>query len=118
LNDGRARLVRHFSVRRVPPRSTKAVPGEYKRHGTTTLFAALDVVTGLVKAGDYRRRRRVEFLHFMNRVVVDHPGREIHVILDNLNTHLGVDVVGPESLLVLFEAQTLQPGWDVHHCLA
>ena len=68
----------------------KALPGfnhEYKRHGTTTLFAALDVVTGLVKAGHYRRRRRVEFLHFMNRVVVDHPGREIHVILDNLNTH-------------------------------
>src|SRR5438132_1920475 len=60
---------------------------EYKRHGPTTLFAALDVVTGLVKAGHYRRRRRVEFLHFMNRVVVDHPGREIHVILDNLNTH-------------------------------
>jgi len=45
------------------------------------------VVTGLVKAGHYRRRRRVEFLHFMNRVVVDHPDREIHVILDNLNTH-------------------------------
>src|SRR6266404_7235781 len=54
---------------------------------TSTLFAALDVVTSLVKAGHYRRRRRVEFLHFMNRVVVDHPGREIHVILDNLNTH-------------------------------
>jgi len=54
----------------------KALTGfnhEYKRHGTTTLFAALDVVTGLVKAGHYRRRRRVEFLHFMNRVVVDHP---------------------------------------------
>jgi hypothetical protein len=68
----------------------KALTGfnhEYKRHGTTTLFAALDVVTGLVKAGHYRRRRRVEFLHFMNRVVVDHLGREIHVILDNLNTH-------------------------------
>src|SRR5882672_4488633 len=68
----------------------KALTGfnhESKRHGTTTLFAALDVVTGLVKAGHYRRRRRVEFLHFMNRVVVDHPGREIHVILDNLNTH-------------------------------
>jgi transposase len=68
----------------------KALTGfnrEYKRHGTPTLFAALDVVTGLVKAGHYRRRRRVEFLHFMNRVVVDHPDREIHVILDNLNTH-------------------------------
>jgi len=60
---------------------------EYKRHGTTTLFAALEVATGLVKASHYRRRRRVEFLHFMNRVLAEHPGQEIHVILDNLNTH-------------------------------
>ena len=60
---------------------------EYKRHGTTTLFAALEVATGLIKAGHYRRRRRLEFLHFMNRVLAGHPGRGIHVILDNLNTH-------------------------------
>jgi transposase len=68
----------------------KAITGfnhEYKRHGTTTLFAALEVASGLVKAGHYQRRRRVEFLHFMNRVVADHRDREIHVILDNLNTH-------------------------------
>lgn len=68
----------------------KALTGfnhEYKRHGTTTLFAALEVATGMVKAGHYNRRRRVEFLDFMNRVVAEHPGRQIHVILDNLNTH-------------------------------
>jgi transposase len=59
----------------------------YKRHGTTTLFAALEVATGLVKTGHYRRRRRVEFLDFMNRLVVEHAGCDIHVILDNLNTH-------------------------------
>ena len=59
----------------------------YKRHGTTTLFAALDVATGLVRTGHYQRRRRIEFLDFMNRVVAEHAGREIHVILDNLNTH-------------------------------
>ncbi len=59
----------------------------YKRHGTTTLFAALNIATGLVKAGHYNRRRRIEFLDFMNQVVADHPGKEIHVILDNLNTH-------------------------------
>jgi transposase len=59
----------------------------YKRHGTTTLFAALDVVTGQVRAGHYRRRRRREFLEFMNEIVAAHPGREIHVVLDNLNTH-------------------------------
>ena len=59
----------------------------YKRHGTTTLFAAFNVATGQVQAGHYSRRRRREFLDFMNDVVASHPGREIHVILDNLNTH-------------------------------
>jgi transposase len=59
----------------------------YKRHGTTTLFAALDVVTGQVKAGHYARRRRREFLDFMNQIVSENPHQEIHVILDNLNTH-------------------------------
>jgi hypothetical protein len=59
----------------------------YKRHGTTTLFAALDVTTGLVKTGHYPRRRRREFLDFVNEIVAGHDDREIHVILDNLNTH-------------------------------
>jgi transposase len=61
---------------------------EYERHGTSTLFAALEVATGLVRAGHYQRRRRVEFLDFMNQVVADHPADQtLHVILDNLNTH-------------------------------
>jgi transposase len=60
---------------------------DYKRHGTTTLFAALNVATGEVRGRQYKRRRRVEFLDFMNRIVGENPGREIHVILDNLNTH-------------------------------
>ena len=61
---------------------------EYKRHGTSTLFAALEVATGLVKTGHYGRRRRREFLDFMNEVVADYPtDRELHVILDNLSTH-------------------------------
>ena len=60
---------------------------EYTRHGTTTLFAALEVATGQVKAGHYTRRRRREFLDFMNRLIADYPGEEVHVILDNLSTH-------------------------------
>jgi transposase len=59
----------------------------YKRHGTTTHFAALDVATGKILAGHYQRRRRREFLAFMNAVVAAYPARELHVILDNLNTH-------------------------------
>jgi transposase len=60
---------------------------DYTRNGTTTLFAALEVATGKVTAVHKRRRRRVEFLDFMNRVVSDYPDRELHVVLDNLSTH-------------------------------
>jgi len=60
---------------------------EYKRHGTTTLFAALEVATGLIRAGHYPRRRRREFLDFMNEVIAGYPEKDIHVVLDNLNTH-------------------------------
>ena len=59
----------------------------YKRHGTTTLFAALEITTGQVKTAHYSRRRRREFLDFMNEIVAEHPHREIHVVLDNLNTN-------------------------------
>lgn len=68
----------------------KAITGynhEYKRHGTTTLFAALEITTGLVKAGHFKRRRRKEFLDFMNDVTNDYSEKEIHVVLDNLSTH-------------------------------
>jgi transposase len=51
------------------------------------LFAALNVGTGEVKGKHYKRRRRREFLDFMNEIVSENEGREIHVILDNLNTH-------------------------------
>jgi transposase len=60
---------------------------DYKRNGTSTLFAALDVLSGHVTASHYQRRRRIEFLDFMNRIVAAYPGKQIHVILDNLSTH-------------------------------
>jgi len=68
----------------------KAVRGqthEYKRHGTTTLFAALEVHTGLVQVRHTQRKRRREFMDFMNQVVAQHPDTELHVVLDNLSTH-------------------------------
>jgi len=69
----------------------RAVTGfshEYKRNGTTTLLAALEVATGRVEAGHYRRRRRREFLDVMNELVTGYgPETELHVILDNLSTH-------------------------------
>lgn len=60
---------------------------DYKRHGTTTLFAAFDVATGKVIGRHSRRRRRVEFLAFMNEVAAAYEDKELHVILDNLSTH-------------------------------
>ena len=60
---------------------------DYIRHGTTTLFAALDLASGKVIGKHYKRRRRIEFLDFMNHVVAARPEREIHVVLDNLSTH-------------------------------
>ena len=60
---------------------------DYKRNGTSTLFAAFEVATGKVTAAHKTRRRRIEFLDFMNDIVAAHADTAIHVILDNLNTH-------------------------------
>jgi hypothetical protein len=60
---------------------------DYKRHGTATLFAAFEVATGKVTAAHKKRRRRVEFLDFMNDIVAAYADTAIHVVLDNLNTH-------------------------------
>jgi transposase len=57
---------------------------DYKRNGTSTLFAAFEVATGKVTAAHKSRRRRVEFLDFMNDIVAAHPDTAIH---DNLNPH-------------------------------
>lgn len=58
-----------------------------RRHGTTTLFAAFEVATGKVRAKHEKRRRRKEFLAFMDDVVAAYPKQRLEVILDNLNTH-------------------------------
>jgi transposase len=68
-------------------RSLHGQAHESKRRGTTTLFGALEIATGAIKAKHSKRRRRLEFLDFMNAVVADYPDREIHVVLDNLKTH-------------------------------
>ena len=68
-------------------KAVRGVSHEYKRHGTSTLFAALNVLTGNVLHKHTSRRRREEFLDFMNEVVAAYPGKQLEVILDNLNTH-------------------------------
>jgi len=68
-------------------RAVRGQSHEYKRHGTTTLFAALEVATGKIIGMHAKRKRREEFLAFMNQVVAAYPKQDIHVILDNLSTH-------------------------------
>lgn len=61
---------------------------DYKRHGTTTLFAALDVLEGRVIGECYKRHRHQEFLRFLRRVDGEFPGDiSLHVVMDNYGTH-------------------------------
>lgn len=61
---------------------------DYKRHGTTSLFAALDVATGKVIGQLKRRHRSVEFLQFLKAIDAAVPGeQDIHLIMDNYGTH-------------------------------
>jgi transposase len=61
---------------------------DYKRHGTTTLFAALDVLTGVVIGRCLPRHRHGEFLKFLRTVDREIPkGLQIHMIVDNYATH-------------------------------
>ena len=61
---------------------------DYKRNGTTSLFAALDIATGTVIGRCYRRHRSAEFRKFLNHVEANvPPDLEIHIVLDNYATH-------------------------------
>jgi transposase len=60
---------------------------DYVRHGTTTLFAALEVATGKVTDACYPRHRHQEFLRFLKKVAAAYPGRELHVVCDNYSAH-------------------------------
>jgi hypothetical protein len=61
---------------------------DYKRHGTTTLFAALDVLEGKVIGRCMQRHRHQEFIRFLNSIEAQVPARKlVHVILDNYAVH-------------------------------
>ena len=70
------------------PRHPAAQTHDYIRHGTTTLFAALDVLAGTVLGRCMQRHRNSEFVRFLNAVeAAVPPGKAIHAILDNVATH-------------------------------
>jgi transposase len=60
---------------------------DYVRHGTTTLFAALDVASGEVTGRCYARHRHQDFLRFLRLVARTYSRGEIHLVLDNYGTH-------------------------------
>ena len=72
----------------LPERATH----DYVRHGTTTLFAALDIATGNVTATCQPRHRHQEFLRFLKQVAKAYPGQELHLVMDNYATHKKTEV--------------------------
>jgi len=65
---------------------------DYIRHGTTTLFAALNIATGAVTARCQPRHRHQEFLRFLRQVARAYPDRELHLVMDNYAAHKRVEV--------------------------
>jgi transposase len=60
---------------------------DYVRHGTTTLFAALEIATGKVTATCQPRHRHQEFLRFLRQVARAYPDRDLHLVMDNYAAH-------------------------------
>jgi transposase len=72
----------------IKPGRCQTMTHDYKRHGTTTLFAALSVLDGTVIGRCMQRHRHIEFIRFLNAVEGQVPAdKPIHVVLDNYATH-------------------------------
>src|SRR5450755_3978308 len=66
---------------------------DYKRNGTTTLFAALDLLQGKVIGDFHKRHRHQEFLQFLRRINREFPGQTpLHLVMDNYGTHNTAEV--------------------------
>ena len=65
---------------------------DYRRHGTTTLFAALEIATGKVTAACKPRHRHQEFLAFCKQVARAYPEGELHLVMDNYAAHKRIEV--------------------------
>ncbi|MEV8085832.1 IS630 family transposase [Pseudarthrobacter oxydans] len=60
---------------------------DYTRHGTTTLFAALEIATGKITGAMKPKHRRQEFLSFLRQLDRAYPDQELHLVMDNYATH-------------------------------
>jgi transposase len=71
----------------IKPGKAQRMTHDYKRNGTTSLYAALEIASGEVTGSCYPKHRHQEFLAFLNQLVRAYPRRALHVILDNSSTH-------------------------------
>jgi transposase len=79
---------------------------DYKRHGTTSLFAALNVATGRVIGECYPRHRATEFRRFLDRIEASVPADlDVHLVMDNYATH---------KTQIIREWLITRPRWHVH----
>jgi transposase len=65
---------------------------DYVRHGTTTLFAALEIATGTVTGLCKQRHRHQEFLAFLKHLARAYPDRELHLVMDNYAAHKRIEI--------------------------
>lgn len=79
---------------------------DYKRYGTTSLFAALDIATGRVIGKCFPRHRAAEFRRFLDEIEANVPrGIEVHLVMDNYATH---------KAPLVRDWLTRRPHWHVH----
>src|SRR3954470_8457811 len=71
----------------IKPGRAARMTHDYKRNGTTSLYAALEIATGEVTGACFPRHRHQEFLAFLNRLIRAYPRVALHVVLDNSSTH-------------------------------
>ena len=71
----------------IKPGKAARMTHDYKRNGTTSLYAALEIATGEVTGSCYPQHTHQEFLAFLNQLVRGYPRRPLHVVLDNSSTH-------------------------------
>jgi transposase len=76
----------------IKPGKAARMTHDYKRNGTTSLYAALEIATGEVTGACFAQHRHQEFLAFLNQLIRAYPRRALHVVLDNSSTHCTPEV--------------------------
>jgi transposase len=76
----------------IKPGKAARMTHDYKRNGTTSLYAALEIATGEVTGSCYPQHTHQGFLAFLNQLIKAYPRRPLHVVLDNSSTHTTAEV--------------------------